>query len=229
MLKEKKKLWIYLAALIVVVIVIAVLILLHARGQGASEPAPAVTPRPTAEVKVRERLVEKLVEVEKEVSVEEIRSGLNDMGVLVTQEYDFTDVTHYSSIRKFLSIELPITESSFLASYDGAVTAGVDFRAVDVRRDEDAKTVTVTLPAAEILSVDIDPGSFVLYSEKTGLGNPISAEDFNSALVELEANAREKAVARGLLDRAEENARVLIRGFLEGLVSEPYTIRIETA
>ena len=78
--------------------------------------------------------------------------------------------------------------------------------------------ITVTIPAAEIQGVDIDPESFQLYSEKAGLGNHISAEDFNNSLVELEATAREKAIERGVLDRADENARVLIRNLIGALV-----------
>ena len=156
--------------------------------------------------------------MEKEVTVEEIAAGLNDMGVLLTEEYCFTDVVRFSSIKKFFSIELGITESSFLASYDGVVTAGVDFGDVRVERDEAQKLITVTLPAAQIMNVDIDPESFQLYSEKTGLGNPLSMADFNASLVELEQAARDKALARGILDRADENARRIIRNFVAGLV-----------
>ena len=232
MLKEKKKLRIYLIALAVVLLVIIALIVWHG-GRAEPEPLPAVTPRPTQQVVVRERpvekIVEKLVEVEKEVSAEEIRGGLSDMGVLLTEEYYFTDVVRFSSIKKLFSIELGITESSYLASYDGVVTAGVDFTGVTVSRDEASGVVTVTLPAAQIMNVDVDPESFRLYSEKTGLGNPLSMEDFNASLVELEQSAREKALARGILTRADETARQIVKNFVSGLVDPArWTVRIET-
>ncbi|MBE6996856.1 MAG: hypothetical protein E7427_01660, partial [Ruminococcaceae bacterium] len=84
MVKEKKKLWIYLIALAVVVLLICGLILWRVLSAPAAQDAPAaVAPRPTPEVRIRERLVDKLIEVEKEVGAEEIASGLNDMGVLV--------------------------------------------------------------------------------------------------------------------------------------------------
>ena len=135
----------------------------------------------------------------------------------------------FSSIKKLFSIELGITESSYLASYDGVVSAGVDFSAIRLRRDEERGVITVELPAAQIRSVDIDPQSFQLYSEKTGLGNPVSAADFNSSLVELEASAREKALERGLLDKADENARRIIRNFIAGLVDTTrWSVRFET-
>jgi len=227
MVKEKKKLWIYLIALAVVVLLICGLILWRVLSAPAAQDAPAaVAPRPTPEVRIRERLVDKLIEVEKEVGAEEIASGLNDMGVLVTEEYYFTDVVHFSSIKKLFSLELGITASSFLASYDGVVTAGVDFTRIGIEKDVDAGVITVTMPGAAVLNVDIDPDSFRLYEEKSGLGNPISAADFNSSLVELERSAEEKAIERGVLDHADENARVLIRNFVAALVEEGrYTVR----
>ncbi len=230
MLKEKKKLRIYLAAIVVVLLAVVALIIWHGGRSRSETPLSAVTPRPTQQVIVRDRPVEKLVEVEKEVTVEEISAGLNDMGVLLTEEYYFTDVVRFSSIKKLFSIELGITESSFLASYDGVVTAGVDFTAVKLQKDETAGVIIVTLPAAQIMNVDIDPESFQLYSEKTGLGNPVSAADFNSSLVELEQTAREKALKRGLLERADENARRIIQNFIAGLVDTAhYGIRFEIA
>ena len=227
MVKEKKKLWIYLIALAAVVLLICGLILWRVLSAPAAQDAPAaVAPRPTPEVRIRERLVDKLIEVEKEVGAEEIASGLNDMGVLVTEEYYFTDVVHFSSIKKLFSLELGITASSFLASYDGVVTAGVDFTRIGIEKDDDAGVITVTMPGAAVLNVDIDPDSFRLYEEKSGLGNPISAADFNSSLVELERSAEEKAIERGVLDHADENARVLIRNFVAALVEEGrYTVR----
>ena len=227
MVKEKKKLWIYLIALAAVVLLICGLILWRVLSAPEAQDAPAaVAPRPTPEVRIRERLVDKLIEVEKEVGAEEIASGLNDMGVLVTEEYYFTDVVHFSSIKKLFSLELGITASSFLASYDGVVTAGVDFTRIGIEKDDDAGVITVTMPGAAVLNVDIDPDSFRLYEEKSGLGNPISAADFNSSLVELERSAEEKAIERGVLDHADENARVLIRNFVAALVEEGrYTVR----
>ncbi len=234
MLKEKKKLLIYLIALIVVVLAVVILVIWGATRSKAPEAPAAVTPRPTQQVVVRERpvekIIEKLVEVEKEVTVEEIRSGLNDMGVLLTEEYYFTQVVHYSSSKKIFSIELGFTETSYLVSYDGVVSAGVDFASIRLERDESRGIITVIMPAAQIHSVDIDPESFVLHSEKTGLGNPLSVADVNTSLVELEASAREKALERGVLERADENARLIVSNFISGLVDTTrWSVRFEKA
>ena len=59
------------------------------------------------------------------VSTETIQDGLSDMGVLITQEYYFTQVEKYTK-EKNIFIVIPST-SGFMYSYDGSVMAGVDF------------------------------------------------------------------------------------------------------
>jgi len=231
MLAEKKKIKLLIGLIVLVVVLIAVLFIVHAvRASGKTETLPPVTPRPSAEVVVREKEVEKIVTVEKEITAEIVRDSLREAGVLITEEYYFTEVVSYSSIKKLWNIDLGITESSYLASYDGVVTAGVDLTKAQVEKDEAEKRVTITLPAAAIENIDIDPESFVLYSEKAGLGNRLSAADFNNSLVELEQTARDKAVERGVLERAEKNARTLIGGLVGSLVdTTEYRIELKFA
>ncbi len=182
----------------------------------AGESVEAAAPEPV----VITREVEKIVEVEREITVETLRDGLNEMGYLITEEYYFTDLMGYTSFLSFFRTDIPIpfTESSYLVSYDGVVSAGMDLSAARVEKDDEHKRVTVRLPAASIKSVDIDLNSFQLREEKTGLGNPISVRDFNSSLQELENAARQKAVERGLLEKADENARVVVSRFVWSLL-----------
>ena len=219
MLAEKTKRKLLIGLIVLVVALTVVLIALHAlRGRDKRAALPPGTPRPSAEVVIREKEVEKIVTVEKEITADTVQESLRDAGILITEEYYFTEVVNYSSIKKLWKLDLGITESSYLAGYDGVVTAGVDLTQAKVEKDESEKLIRVTLPAAAIQNVDIDPESFVLYSEKAGLGNRLSVGDFNSSLIELEQTAREKAVERGVLARAEENARTLVRGIVGPLV-----------
>ena len=182
------------------------------------EPTPAATPAPTPEVIIKEKEIEKIIEVEKEITAEIIRDGLHDMGTLITEEYYFTEVVNFSSMKTLFNIELGFTESSYLASYDGVVTAGIDFEQIIIEKNDEDKLITVSVPRAKILNVDIDPESFEVYSEKTGLGNPVSVIDFNESLIQLEATAKSRAVKRGLLERADENAEKVIGNFIYSLV-----------
>ncbi len=228
MVKEKKKVQLLIGLIALVLVLTVALVIIHAVRKSRAPAVPAVTPRPAAEVVVREREVEKLVTVEKEITSEMLRDGLRDMGMLVTDEYYFTEVVSYSSIKKLWKLDLPLTESSYLASYDGVVRAGVDLSKASVAKDDVQMRVTVGLPAAEIEGVDIDPESFTLYSEKQGVGNRISVEDFNNSLVELEDTARRKALDRGLLARADDNARRLAGNFIASLLDlNEYTLVFE--
>ena len=138
MLAEKKKIKLLIGLIVLVVVLIAVLIIVHAvSASGKTEALPPVTPRPSAEVVVREKEVEKIVTVEKEITAEIVQDSLRDAGFLVTEEYYFTEVVSYSSIKKLWNIDLGITESSYLASYDGVVTAGVDLTKAQVEKDEE--------------------------------------------------------------------------------------------
>lgn len=218
--KTKKEIVYLICIAVVVLVILCVLIgglVRHGRNE---EELPVHTPAPVAPTtKVITKEVEKYVEVEKTITSDIIQDGLQDMGFLITQEYDFTQVITYSDVKKvFKNIELKFTESGYIISYDGTITAGIDFGDIAVIKDVDTKKITVYLPKAEINAVTIDPNSFTRYSEKNGFGNPLSVEDFNDSLIELEANAKAKALERGILDKADENARALVLNFVSGLV-----------
>lgn len=157
------------------------------------------------------------------VSTDTIQDGLANMGVLVTQEYYFTQVEKYTKEKTFLKF---ITSSSeFMYSYDGAVMAGVDFEKIKIKTDEDRKIITVDMPDSEIQAVTIDKDTFKIYSEKDSLWNPLKLEDYNISLVEFEDAAKEKAIASGILGRSDEQARNLVREFISSLPNTgEYTI-----
>ncbi len=201
-----------IAALAVIIIILLVIGLTKKQ----PEMPPAASLQPQVEIQTVEK--EKIVEVEKKITSEIIQDGLNNMGFLISQEYYFTEVVEYSSIKTLLKINIPFTQSGYLISYDGIVEAGIDMTQAKVKKDDDQRTITITLPQPVIKSVSIDFDSFQVYSEKESIFNPITVEDYNNSLKELEATAREKAVERGVLEQAEKNARVVISGFISGLV-----------
>ena len=220
MKKTRKEIAYLIGIAVAVVLILCVLIVGLVRHGRDREELPVHTPTPVAPMtKVVTKEVERFVEVEKTITSDIIQDGLRDLGVLITQEYYFTEVSTFSDVKKiFKSIELKFTESGYIVSYDGTITAGIDFSKAAVIKDVDAKKISVYLPKAEIQSVVLDKSSFKVYSEKTGLGNPLSVEDFNSSLIELEETAKAKAMERGILENADKNARSLVLNFISGLV-----------
>ena len=66
-----------------------------------------------------------------------------------------------------------------------------------------------------MLSSEIDLDSFQLYHEEESIFRKITLEENNAALVQLQQEAEETAVANGLLEQAGENGRVILTGFFE--------------
>ena len=196
-----------------------------------SSPAEEVMAQPLTAAPKQEKPKESgwILDTEQEIMVNNLEEGVRDMGVLITQEYYFTDAVTQSKVKTLFSFPLGFTETSYVATYDGVVTAGLDFTRIKIGLDLQKKTVTVRMPKAEIQNVDIDPNSFVLYSEKNGFGNPMSISDFNGSIVELENKAKSRAIEKGLLDQADENARRVVSSFIGGFLDlTKYDIRWTT-
>jgi hypothetical protein len=164
------------------------------------------------------QIVEKFVEVEKTITADVLQDGLNDMGVLITEEYYFTQVENYEKTKTILNFFT--SSSNFIYSYDGVVTAGIDCGEIAVEKNDTNKVITITVPPAEIRYIDIDYDSFQMYSEQEGLWNSMSMEDYNDSLVEFEDLARENAIDKGVLEKADENAKTIIENFVMGMIED---------
>ncbi len=145
---------------------------------------------------------------------ETIRDGLTDIGELATEEYFFTRVETYDSSKNIKGFKVPFTTSRFVYSYDGTVKAGIDFTGIEVEKDDLKKTITVILPASHILDCSIDPDSFEVYDEKRSVFNPVSISDYNDSLEEMIEAAKEDAMEKGVLERADSNAELLIKNLI---------------
>ena len=155
-----------------------------------------------------------------------LQDGLANMGFLVTQEYYFTQVESYTKEKKMFFV---LTSSSeFQYSYDGSVMAGVDFEKIKVQADDSSKVIRVEIPASEIKGVVIDKDTFMIYSEKESLWNPLKLEDYNISLKEFEDAAKEKAIAGGILERSDRQAQNLVLGFINSLTNmSGYTVEFQ--
>ena len=166
------------------------------------------------------------------ISGETIRSGLNGIGELATEEYYFTQVETYDSTKSAqlfnITFDIPLTRTRFIYSYDGVIKAGVDFTKIEVEKDDLRRVITVTLPKSHILSTEIDFDSFELYDEQQSIFNPVSVRDVNDTNRAMMQTAEKDALAKGLLDRADKNAETLVKNFLRGGYDvREYAVRIE--
>lgn len=158
-------------------------------------------------------VVEEIVTVNTEI----IKDGLKEMGTLITQEYYFTQVEEYKSTERVWIFD---SKASFIFSYDGVVTAGIDCNDIEITKDDEAKIINVKIPKSNIIGVNIDHDSFKIYEEKEGLWNKLDMTKYNNSIIEFENEAKNKAINKGIIDKADENAKTLIESFINSLIED---------
>lgn len=181
-----------------------------------------------------ERLSDPIVQYEvasKEVNIELITSEIRDIGELATIEYLYTDAGKFEDPAKLFGKEVPFsfTTKSFIAKWDGIIKAGVNVDEIEVEIDEFNKEIIVHIPEAEILSHEIDEESIQTLDEKNGLFNPIKVDDIREFDVINKEAMEQRAIDKGLLDKAYENAKTIIYKLIDtGVVEElEYSIIIK--
>ena len=122
---------------------------------------------------------------------------------------------YYTGIARFSEGSVPlITKNSFAMKYEAEIDAGFRLEEVTIEVTDDK--VIVTVPKAEILSINIDPDSLEFYDNKTSLFKTDRKEATKMALQEAQKDAGANAARKGLLEAADKRAEVIFKGILEG-------------
>ena len=163
-----------------------------------------------------------------------VKNSFADIGELATESYVFTQVGKYSEEgAKFFGMEVPGTSAHYLITYSGEVKAGLtDVSQIQVQADEGAHVVTVTVPTVEILSSSIDPASIETYDQSFSIVNQIEVSEVTSFLADREAAAKDEAVAKGLLDKAQNRLKEVVKGQVNAVLGErasAYEVRVTLA
>ena len=170
---------------------------------------------------------------EGEVTSTTIGASLGDIAELSVEEYVFSDVGKFDQEGlEVLGVRVPFTGRNFLVTYDGRVTAGIkDASLIDVHLADNA--IEISLPNVEVLESHIDADSVKVYDQTMNPINQLRVEDVTGFIADREADAREKAIASGLLDRAGLHAEELVRAHVAALVAgteyEDYEVRVSQA
>lgn len=100
-------------------------------------------------------------------------------------------------------------KKSFQMIYDAEIKAGVDMSEADVSMD--GKKIEISLPAATIQDVSIDPDSVKIYDQKYSLLNWADRSDTSAAMSEAKADAREAAEKSDMAGQADTQARAIVK------------------
>lgn len=162
-----------------------------------------------------------------------IGASFNEIAELATEEYAFSDVGKFDQEGlQIAGLKVPFTDRNFLVTYSGRVTAGLrNAGSVETQVDDTAKTLTITLPAVEVLDSHIDAHSVEVYDQTMNPINQLRVSDVTGFIANREDAAREKAVAEGLLDRAREHAEQLMLSHATALTAgtnmDGYTLSVD--
>ena len=158
----------------------------------------------------------KFIGLNKEERVDNLKASIEDIGDLVTVEYNYTDILTYKDSLTLMDMKIPFTDKSYIIKYNGYIKAGVDLSKAVVK-DIKETSVEHDVPVAKITDSVLDEKSMVILDQKNNIFNPLDLGDYQDTLKK-ELNARElKAKKDGLLERAQDNADKILRKLLQGL------------
>jgi hypothetical protein len=130
---------------------------------------------------------------------------LREVAKLVATEMTLRDVVIYEQTRYR-------STKRVLLVVTGRISAGINLTRSQVQIDSARKQITVTLPAAEILSVDVL--NVTTYDERAGLLNPFTPDDRDEIQRRIRAQLRDAARQSGILEHADQAASKALRDFL---------------
>lgn len=158
-----------------------------------------------------------------------LSSEMSDISELASAEYLFTNAARFTDTKHIVGILDWITKKAFVQKWDGTIKAGIKLENITVSISD--KVITITLPKAEILSYEIDYDSIEVLDEKNNIFNPITVEDKVNFDEETAEAMKERAIANGLLEKAQRNAETIIANLLLASVEniQDYTIKFVVA
>ena len=162
-------------------------------------------------------------------AVTEKVSYIAELSVLDFKYTNATSITDSHKIEAFSKkVNLPFTKKAIVMVYDGDIKIGVDADEITVEVDKGSgdkvTAVTVGLPPMKITSNDIDRDSIRYPLEKNNILNNIETEDY----AKMEEDGKEKMAkaveSNGAMDRAREELKTTITGYLTALYGEDVKI-----
>jgi hypothetical protein len=152
---------------------------------------------------------------EPQISHDIVVERLREVAKLVATEMTLRDVVIYEQTR-FHS-----TKRTLLV-VTGRVAAGINLQKAEVQIDSAARKITVTLPPAQVLSVDVL--NTTTYDERAGLLNPFTPDDRDVIRQRIRTQLMEAARQSGILEHADQAASKALKDFLS---RDGYTVEIK--
>ena len=164
-----------------------------------------------------------------EGAVTEKLSDIAELSVLDFKYSNATSITDSREIDNFKKkVNIPFTKKQIVMTYDGDIKLGVDADKITVDISKNSagavEEITVGLPPIKITSNDIDRDSIKYPLEKNNILNNIKSEDFAQMEEDGKAKMAEAVSTNGAMDRAKEELKTTITGYLTAMYGDDVTI-----
>ncbi len=151
-----------------------------------------------------------------QITQQVVMDQLRDVAKLVATEMTLHDVVNYEET------EFRSTKRTLLV-VTARVAAGIDLaQGTDVHIDAAAKKITIVVPPAQIMSVDVL--NITTYDEHAGLWNPFRPADRDTIQRRIRAQLLDAARQSGILEHADQSASKVLS---ELLSRDGYTVEIK--
>lgn len=149
---------------------------------------------------------------ENRISHQEVESRVKNLLQMPTFEHIYRDIIYYGKNERFWFI--PTVNKEILFSIEVRVQAGIDFsNGLRIEPGSEGELV-IFLPPPEILVIDADESTIRQYYIRE-YGERVSRLEYYDVIDAQKESIRNDAVKRGILLRAEENAKQLLTNLLE--------------
>ena len=143
--------------------------------------------------------------------------GFRDVGVLVTQTCDVTEVEDVQDPVTFWGYSIPFVDSRQIFSYDFEVDAAVDFNKLKITRVSDlTMSIDVVMPKSKLYKTTPDYDSLKIYLDQGSIFTRIDLKENNDAMKRLIKKAEDSCLEKGLLEKADENAKTVVTAMIKG-------------
>jgi hypothetical protein len=139
------------------------------------------------------------------ISHDVVVERLREVAKLVATEMTLRDVVIYEQTRYR-------STKRVLLVVTGRVSAGINLNTAHVAIDSSSRQVTITIPPAQITSVDVT--NVTTYDESAGILNPFTTDDRDEIQRRIRVQLRESAQRSGILEHADQAAAKALRDFL---------------
>ena len=155
-----------------------------------------------------------------------IKSQLTEINELALYSYDYSKVGKFSNKLSFNGWKIPLTQKNFIITYDGSIKAGIDLKQAKISIDNDQ--LNITLPAAKILSHEIDENSIEVYDESSNIFNQISINDYKSFATKEKKKNEKEAISNGILEKSKTKAEQTLTTYLQAIpeIKDHYKLNI---